>query len=210
MTKRFLLLVITSVLGLITGTMATAVVGQHMGSTEVVHGAWVSPAVTIAEEAAEADVIVRVQVRKVKPARKLETPLAAEAQQNGLRKLVTPFTDSDVEVVHVYKGSVGKSITLLQTGGVLAKTEDHPAMGWEVEGDPRFVEGTEHVLFLDNISGDQVHAKDRQLYRIVNPAGRYGIAGNAVQSHAEFPQSYTPPQTLQELEAQIQQALTSN
>jgi hypothetical protein len=165
---------------------------------------------TIDEEAAEADVIVRVQVRKVRPARKLETPLPPEAQQNGFKKLVTPFTDTDLEVLEVYKGSIEKSISVMQTGGVLAKTEDHPTVNWEMEGDPLLVEGAEHVLFLVNISGNEVHAKNRQLYRIVNPAGRYDVAGNTVQSHADFPQSYTPPQTLQELEAHIQQALASN
>lgn len=208
MTKRFVLLLVTSIVGVLIGMFTTSFLSlRQVAQAQVMYGVWASPAMTVSEETAAADVIIRVQVKKVQPARKLEAPLPSEVQQNGFKKMVMPFTDSNVDVLKVYRGTVGKSISIMQTGGVLAKTDDHPAMNLEMEGDPRLVEGQEYVLFLTDISGDEKHAKNRQLYRIVNAAGRYDVHGDAVESHNEFPQSYRPPQSLNELETQIQQAL---
>lgn len=74
-------------------------------------------------------------------------------------------------------------------------------------GDPLFTRGGEHILFLKNISDDAIHAGNRQLYRIVNPTGRYDIQGGNVVTHAWLPETYTPPATVDALVTEIRQAL---
>jgi len=65
------------------------------------------------------------------------------------------------------------------------------------------------VLFLKDLSGDEVHAKDRTLYRIINPAGRYDIESGsvAIQADSELLGMFSPPTTLEALEAQIERSL---
>jgi hypothetical protein len=159
----------------------------------IVQANWASSAVTVAEQTAEADLVAHVRVDKVHPSRKLEQVLQPDSRGTGGAPIVDvmPFTDTEMQVLKVYKGSVKPSITVMQTGGAVPATDRHAAVNLEVEGNPLFVEGSEHILFLKDISGDRVHGKDREIYRIVNPAGRYTVQGNDVASMREVVEQTT-------------------
>jgi hypothetical protein len=211
--KRLFLIVTTAVLGLAMGILSAPVtlsVAHRIlpSGPQVVHAQWASSAQSVAEQATESDIIVRVQVEKVTPTRKHIIALDREAQNKDRKVDATPFTDTRMRVLEVYEGAVDKYITVMQTGGVLAATDEHPAINLVLEGDPLFVESTEHVLFLKDITGDPIHAKGRTLYRTINPSGRYEVQGQAVKSYAE---TSVPgqPTTLAELVNLIQQALGS-
>jgi hypothetical protein len=204
--NRFLTLVAVATLGLVIGLLIPPS-AFHRSGPQLVHAQWVSSANTIAEEAAEADAIVRVRVQKVLPTRSLTLTLAPEAQKPDFKDMVSPFTDSMVQVLEVYKGSVNRVISIMQTGGFLPATDRHPLINFHLEDDSIFVAGNEHILFLKDISGDQVQAKGRQLYRIVNSRGRYNIQGEIVSSLADFVDGYTPPSTTAQLVDEIRQAL---
>jgi hypothetical protein len=159
------------------------------------HANWSSSAATVAEVTAEADVIVHVRVSTVHPPRTLEHVLQPDSRGTGGEPIVDvmPFTDTDMQVLKVYKGSVQPVLTVVQTGGAVPATDRHAAIDLKIEGNPLFVVGSEHILFLKNISGDRVHGKDREVYRIVNPAGRYEVQGNNVVSmHALIAQTTHP------------------
>ena len=171
---------------------------------------WASPAVTIADEVAGADLIVRAKVTNVNQARKLRQVLprySSDAKIDGEGVNIMPFTDSEMAVLEVYKGSAEQHITVMQTGGSLPAENGDPAMNLVTYDDPLFVAGSEHILFLADISGDPVHGQGRKLYRAINPAGRYEIQGTTVFSPSEFPAAYKPPKTVDELVSQIKQAL---
>lgn len=70
--------------------------------------------------------------------------------------------------------------------------------------DPLYKVGEEYILFLVDISGDHIHAPDRELYRIVNPFGRYGIDDENVLSYGEPLQPIELPTNIHELERQIE------
>lgn len=172
---------------------------------------WVSPAVTIADQVAESDVIVRAQVIHVNQARKLRQvgpryTFSGKVDDNGVN--IMPFTDSEMMVLEVYMGSAEQRITVMQTGGSLPEADGDPAMHLVTWNDPLFVAKSEYILFLKDISGDPVHGRGRRIYRTVNPAGRYEIRGTMVSSIAEFPAAYTPPRTLDDLVRQIKQAVS--
>jgi len=171
---------------------------------------WVSSAATIADQMAEAELVVRVKVIDVKT-RKFETNSpgdTADSKINRRMANIMPFTDSEMQVLEVYQGEAEKQITVMQTGGVLAANDGDPAIEMVIDDSPIFVAGDEHMLFLVDISGDPIHAKERKLYNMVNPAGRYLIQGASVFSPYEFPESVTPPKTVDELLEQIEQAST--
>ena len=206
--KRFTVFALAGLLSLITGALSAPFFARSSAaSPQIAHAQWSSTAATVAEEVAEADVIVRVRALKVLPTRALARRLPADVQPTGLKMTVdaTPFTETRMQVLEVFKGEVGKQITVLQTGGALPETEEHPAMNLQLEGDPLFEAGVEHVLFLKDISGDKVHAPRRKLYTAVNPAGRYNIQGETVATQAEDEAAH--PTTLAELGQQIQVAL---
>ncbi|MEN9563744.1 MAG: hypothetical protein RIR73_1988, partial [Chloroflexota bacterium] len=71
--------------------------------------------------------------------------------------------------------------------------------------------GEEYILFLVDISGDPVHAPNRELYRIVNPFGRYSIQGESVHTYGEnFGQdTLLTDLNIIELELQIEEAIKS-
>lgn len=73
------------------------------------------------------------------------------------------FTDHVVRVDKVIKGNLseGQEIILVQTGG------NYNGRTMQLEDDPLFERGEQAILFLKDISGDQVHAPDSQKF-IVN------------------------------------------
>ena len=208
--KHFLILLMTCVVGLTVGfgiaplRMSLTTTGPAVG-----HANWASQATTIPEVVAEADIIVRVHVNHVPKARKLKEWLPTDSPDKKLVAAIMPFTDTTMQVIEVYKGTVSKHVTVMQTGGQLPAADGDSAIHIETHDDPIFVQGSEHVLFLKDISGDAIHGKGRKLYRIVNPAGRYTIEDTRVFSLAEFPEGFRPPTTLTELVGQIRQALGS-
>ncbi|GAB4580039.1 MAG: hypothetical protein Fur0022_27780 [Anaerolineales bacterium] len=170
---------------------------------------WVSSAMTIPELVAEADLIVRAKVIEVADARSLSFvgPQFSEngkADTQGIDTVL--FTDSILLVEETYKGSADKQIIVMQTGGKVA-TESGSSLV-EVYDDPLFVEGEEYVLFLVDISSDSTHAQGRNLYRTINPAGRYIIQENHVFSYYEYSDSFIPPATLEELLSEIENAVS--
>lgn len=209
--KKFLMLTIIGLVGFSLGRVAApTLVSLFPSRPHVLHTSWASLATTVTEQAAEADVIVRVRVDKVLPARILTQELPPQAQKPGYQDAVDVFTDSQLAVTTIYKGQVNRHLTIMQTGGAVGRTDRHPEVNYELEGDPLFVEGSEHVLFLKNISGDSIHGRGREIYRIVNPAGRYTVQGLAVQTTTtDFPKPFTPPLMLDELVLQITQAVAN-
>lgn len=189
----------------------TSVSSKFAGAEPAIaYGNWASSALTIAEQSAEADLIVRGVVLNTS-VRKLKQVLPTYAEDGvtviGEFADIVPFTDSEMRIIEVYKGTADKQITVMQTGGNLPATDGDPGINFAVNGDPIFVKGSEHILFLKNISGDAVHAKDRKLYITVNPAGRYLIEGQKVINFSEFSESPQLPKTVDELVSQIKQAL---
>jgi len=171
---------------------------------------WVSTAVTIDQLAAEADLIARVQVTDVPSSRELQiaAPQYEDETVVGQGTDSIPFTDSEMLVLETFKGTADKTITVMQTGGILIAA-DGSAINIVTHEDPIFKEGDEYILFLIDISDDPIHGQGRKLYRTVNPAGRYLIQGKEVFSPYEFPESFTPPKTVDQLLAQIQEAAQS-
>ena len=213
--KRLSLLILgAGLIGLLVWAIANSNT-QSMTSSEspaVGVADWASQAVTVADEVAEADLIVRAKVTDVNQVRKLRQVLprySSDGKIDGEGVNIMPFTDSEMAVLEVYKGSVEQEITVMQTGGALPAENGDPAMNLVTFDDPLFVAGSEHILFLTDISGDPVHSQGRKLYRAINPAGRYEIRGTTVFSPSEFPATYNPPKTGDELVGQIKQALAS-
>lgn len=167
---------------------------------------WVSTAFTVEELVQESDVIVRVRVSKISEARTLDNgmiepvtpgqipdgmdskslipvPLAppkgvvepSNPNRPAPRLMPMVYTDSTMEVLEVFKGNVDKEIEVMQTGGIIDASN-----AVMLADDALYAEGNEVILFLVDISGDEVHANDRVLYRAVNPAGRFDIEGKGV------------------------------
>ncbi len=114
-----------------------------------------------------------------------------------------PFTDSQMKITQIYLGNAEKTITVMQTGGTLAAADGDNAMDIVTADDPIFVRDSEHILFLKEITGDEVHAKSRKLYRIINPASRYEVNGTSASNL-----THTSSITVQELEVQIEEAVS--
>lgn len=174
---------------------------------------WNSSAETIREQAMEADTIVRVQiienlephtVSAVAPGAEGLESLAATVTRRGLEEPLIPFTSTVVEVLEVYNGKLqaGDRISLLQTGA------DLNGQVWQLIDDPLYQAGTEHVLFLADISSDPVHAKGGEpLFRTLNPASRYQVHGTQLETLVGTSR-FEPPADLGNLEAQIGEALS--
>ncbi|MEM9556646.1 MAG: hypothetical protein AAGC60_20470 [Acidobacteriota bacterium] len=161
----------------------TAVDGAHRSSvpTEIhaAHAAWVSTAESVGEQVREADLVVRVQAIDRAAPRALWSPVPESARSQAPGAFL--FTDTRVEVLEVYKGEaeIGDRLWVLQTGGDTTNLRGAPvrlALG----EDPLYDLGSELVLFLIDISQDPVHAEGRDLFRTVNPAGRYDVDGGLV------------------------------
>ncbi len=172
---------------------------------------WVSSAVTINEVVEESDLIVRVQVLSQPKSRivRSEVPVwTADNEIAGSTIIETLFSDTVFKVLKTYYGKPQTNITVMQTGGY------DPAIAnsiVEIVDDPLYDLGEEYILFLVDISGDSVQAPDRELYRIVNPFGRYAIEGEVVSSFGENLGSGAVPDiaTLTELEIEIEKSLSA-
>ncbi len=193
-------------LGLAAGAFGTHLTVRALTSgPQVVHAQWASSAATVPELMAEADLVVLVEAGRPDAPRKFAVPIDPAAQKPGLSVDVTPFTHTRMRVQQIYKGSAGSAITVVQTGGALERTSDHPAVNLVFSDDPLFTEGGTHVLFLKDISRFEGQATGEQLYMIVNPAGRYDLHGQSVVTHSED-NRVARPTMLAELMRQIDDA----
>lgn len=172
---------VTFVASLAIGALVTR---ANLSSTELppnhegAHASWVSPAESVNELTQEADLIVRVQALRQGEPRYMWSPAPAGAERSDGRSTFV-FTDTEVEVLQVYSGNVevGDRLWVLQTGGDLV-TLSGEASRLELSEDPLYQPNDEMVLFLVDISGDPVQAKDRSLFRTVNPNGRFHLEGS--------------------------------
>jgi hypothetical protein len=186
---------------LYTGVTITPTASRIMSGAD-----WVSNAVTANELVLESDIIVRVRVTKAPVARILTHKLPVWDENNNIVGSTLSeilFSDTAFEIIKTYLGNPPLNITVMQTGGYNQKLNRIE----EVMDDPLYKVGEEYVLFLVDISGDHVHAPDRELYRTVNPSGRYGINGESVFSYGENLQSVQLPTMLSDLESQIEQSV---
>ena len=167
------------------------------------HAAWISSANTVGEQALEADLIVRVQALDRGDTRRLWHPVPAGGKRAGS----FVFTDTLVEVLEVYRGDVqvGDVLPIMQTGGEIAVGGERSRV--QLAEDPLYDLDSEMVLFLLDISGDSVHAAGSDLYRTINPAGRYDVQGTLVSSSADFGPTARRPGTLESLESEIREAV---
>jgi hypothetical protein len=203
--KRAIYLTV-GLLGLAAGAFGTHLTMRALTSgPQVVHAQWASSAATVPELMAEADLVVLVEAERPDAPRKFAVPIDPAAQKPGLSVDVTPFTHTRMRVQQVFKGSAGSAITVVQTGGALERTSDHPAINLVFSDDPLFTQGGAHVLFLKDISLYEGRATGEQLFMIVNPAGRYDIRGQSVVTHSENSRAARPT-SLAELVRQINEA----
>jgi hypothetical protein len=207
--KRLIALFVTGALGVVLGFAGIPMIQTDMGissggTVTTVQALWASDARTIAQQALEADAIVRVQVLGSAPVRQIVEPIQPAARRPGLEEFVTPYTDTRMRILEAYRGSVDPEITVMQMGGSVPATDKHPRMDLVMGEDPLYTAGTQHILFLVDISGDEIHAPDRKLYRIVNALGRYDVRGELVVTHAEPSGDFTPPTTVTDLMGEIE------
>lgn len=169
---------------------------------------WESRARTVAEVAKESDVIIygRVIQEPVTRMVNFESPIVDKSgTPTGATHTTTiAFADTLFEVVRSYKGNPPTQVLVMQTGGKLPSGETT-----QFSDDPLYRVGEEYVLFLVDISGDKIHAPDRELYRIVSPAGRFLIDGNTATTFAEEYMNQQLPNTTDELERQISEAASN-
>lgn len=167
---------------------------------------WAYSAVDVNELTAEADVIIRGVVLAVHPTRAFTRPLVPGTRSPAYKVDVTPYTDSSLKVLHVYKGTVGAQITVTQWGGTLAATDQYPASDGFPYNDPRYTEKGEYILFLKLWPASEPGAPGHDTYMTVNPNGRYEIRGSVVCVRPYLgKEGYTYPYTLTDLLARIEQ-----
>ncbi len=168
---------------------------------------WVSKAVAVEELVLEADVIVRARVIEPPTTRVVHYELPVWDEQGNIVGSATSqilFSDTIFEVLEIYLGKPSYKITVMQTGGF----DPNISSGVEeIAEDPLYKLGEEYILFLVDISGDHVHAADRELYRIVNPFGRYRIVNEKVVSYGQSDKSIVLPTDITDLEFQITQSV---
>ncbi len=164
---------------------------------------WVSNAMTIDQLVLESDIVVRARVAEAPITRVISSELPVWDENGNIVDTIISevfFSDTTFEVLKTYVGKVSTKILVMQTGGLdptgLRGIE-------EIADDPLYKIGEEYILFLVDISGDPVHAPDRQLYRIVNPFGRYRVDGTTVSSYGQNLRSIQLPTDIGELENQI-------
>ena len=168
---------------------------------------WVSNAKTIRQLVLEADLIVRARVLEKPLTRVIHYELPVWDEEGHIVGSATSqvlFSDTVFEVLETYAGDALSKIVVMQTGGF------DPSISSGIEempDDPLYRPGEEYILFLVEISGDKVHAPDRELYRVVNPFGRYKVEGENVLSYGQSKDSVTLPTAIEELEAQIIQTV---
>lgn len=178
-------------------------------SRNISSASWVSNAMTVNELMLEADLVVMARVSGVPVTRVLRHELPVWDENNkivGSTVSETLFSDTVFEIIKTYHGKSRLNITVMQTGGfdpTISKSVE------EIADDPLYKVGEEYILFLVDISGDRVQAPDRELYRIVNPFGRYGINDENVFSYGQNlgVNTFSVIPNISELETQIEQAI---
>lgn len=196
-----------------TSSSSATVENASASDTAVVHSSasWESPARTVAEAARESDIIVRARVIQEPVTRVLDfgAPITNEdgTPTDAVHTTTIAFADTLVEVITTYKGSPPNELLVMQTGGTLPSGQVA-----QLSDDPLYRVGDEYILFLVDISGDNVHAPDRELYRIVSPVGRFLINGDTATTFAEEYMRQQLPTTTTQLERQVTEAVaaTSN
>jgi hypothetical protein len=167
---------------------------------------WESRASSVPELVAESDLVVYGRVAQTPITRVVIQELPMLDEKGTPVAVVTdslPFADTLFEVVKTYWGTPPAKLLVMQTGGVLPSSAETVAM----PDDPLYDVGEEYVLFLVDISGDKMHAPDRQLYRVVNPAGRFLVANGRVNNYDALQRIDSQlPRTIEELEKQIHEA----
>lgn len=199
------------------GAMATAFIfwygkssvppneNSTVGSTT----SWVSQANTVIELSREADLIVRARVNQA-PVTRILTQQLPMLDENGTPTAMAthsmPFSDTLFEVIKTYSGAELSEVLVMQTGGAMSSTQHTMQM----PDDPLYSVGEEYILFLVDISGDEIHASDRQLYRTVNPTGRFQVFGGAVMVSPVEGADEPLPTTVDALEKQIADSLVES
>lgn len=178
-------------------------------------GNTVEKAGPVSEQSRRADLIVRARVVSLQNrVVSEELPVYAEDGKTVLEKRTsnTAFTDATFQVLETLKGKSEPTITVLQTGGV-SKNPSGRSQKFEIPADPIFEQGSEHFLFLVDITGDGVHSTGRKLYRVVNPLGRYqveaagSLRGPRADKHVNPNVPADLPRTVQDLRRQVGAAL---
>jgi hypothetical protein len=183
--------------------VAAIVTACAPASTGGSSASWESTARTVAEVASESDLIIYGRVAEA-PVTRIVThdlPVYEGLTQVATESSSTAFADTLFEVVKVYRGNAPDQLLVMQTGGILNSGDVK-----QFSDDPLYKVGEEYILFLVDISGDEIHAPDRELYRIVSPAGRFLISGNTATTFAEEYMNQQLPKNTDELERQITEA----
>ena len=124
--------------------------------------------------------------------------------QVGTEIVYTPYIDSSLEKVEVFKGDLNQSITVTQLGGSMP----HPVekdktieIAGNLEGNPVLELGKEYILFLEHMEGSS--------YGVINPLARYQVEGALVHLPIDpvtiLSQPISVPTTVVELVARIRQ-----
>lgn len=207
--KKTILAVLTLALFLTSCAKAkeTEVAPVFTGGSSTVE--WASKATTIEELVLEADLVVRGRVIEAPVTRvvRIESSMVDEnGGVIGTDVIKVLFSDTVFEVVKTYLGESPLQITVMQTGGYDPTVSKGVV---DAADDPLYKVGEGYILFLVNVSGDHIHAPDRELYRIVNPFGRYGIDGETVFSYGQNSGTDAAfvTSTIKDLEMQIEQII---
>ncbi|MCA9952204.1 MAG: hypothetical protein KDE48_21280 [Anaerolineales bacterium] len=166
---------------------------------------WVSQARTVPDLVGESDLIVYARVKQAPVTRIITQELPVLDEEGTPVATVIdslPFSDTLFEVIKSYSGSVPKELLVMQTGGTTSPSADTVEFV-EFSDDPLYRVGEEYILFLVDISGDSLHAPDRQLYRAVSPAGRFQVANGVATTYWVESTDKLLPNTVNELERQI-------
>ncbi|MCH9651988.1 MAG: hypothetical protein K0U98_27410 [Deltaproteobacteria bacterium] len=173
---------------------------------------WNHSALAPAELAKQAEVVVRAQVVDqaepfiVTPEPFLDPAVANSVIAQGRPIPQLPFTASEFEILEVYSGkvSVGDRIQLMQTGGIIKGEKS------EISDDPLYQVGTEHVLFLRDVSSEMKQPQALPVLVTLNPASRYRVIGSQLEAQSSFfaQDPAAAPLELASLEAEIRAAIT--
>jgi len=195
-------------------TKASVNQSNHLSSNDEINSPqesaaiWDSKAKTVSELVNEADAIILARVIQAPITRivKQELPMLNESGTPIATVIdATQFSDTLFEVLKSYSGKSPSKLLVMQTGGF----NDDTGAKNEFGDDPLYNVGEEYVLFLIDISGDEIHAPNSELFRVVNPSGRFLIRENTVTNYSADSIDLQLPKTIDELEDQIAKALAT-
>ena len=180
MRRRHLVYTFAGLFALAAGYLVGPALAQ-MGKPPVEYtgrGNPVDPSQTLEELTASADVIVQARlVHRRNRIHREVLPVYAEDAVTviGQQAVETPFTDSVFQVVDTLKGPKRHNLVIMQSGGTVRRTGLGRGATFGLVDDPLFLDGSEHMLFLHDITNDGVNSKGRKLFRTVNPRGRFEV-----------------------------------